>query len=107
MESFDYIKEPLIKGLDKQISVSPAVVSFNNNEDKMVQHPDHYQSSSGLEVIEAIKAFTEDLTGMQAVCTANALKYLCRWHKKNGIQDLKKAKWYIDYLINEETNGDN
>lgn len=106
MEQIDYLNEPRIKDLYKQISVSPAVVSFNN-EDKMVQHPDHYQSSSGLEVIEAIKAFTEDLTGMQAVCTANALKYLCRWHKKNGIQDLKKAKWYINYLINEETNGDN
>ena len=104
MEQINYLKNIDVTGIDKHISLSPAVV---NNEDKMVQHPDHYQSSSGLEVIEVIKAFTEGLTGMQAVCTANALKYLCRWHKKNGIQDLKKAKWYIDYLINEETNGNN
>ena len=40
------------------------------------------------------------LKGMEAVCTANALKYLCRWHKKNGVEDLRKAKWYIEYLIN-------
>ena len=29
----------------------------------------------------------------------NAIKYLCRWRSKNGIEDLKKAKHYIDLLI--------
>lgn len=35
---------------------------------------------------------------------ANAIKYLCRWRNKNGIQDLEKAKHYIDLLIELE-NG--
>ena len=29
----------------------------------------------------------------------NAIKYLCRWRSKNGIEDLKKAKHYIELLI--------
>ena len=66
----------------------------------LVNHPEHYKAKNGLEAIDMIAAFTEGLQGMEAVCTANALKYLCRWHKKNGVEDLKKAKWYIEYLIN-------
>jgi len=37
-------------------------------------------------------------------CEANAIKYLCRWRHKNGIQDLEKARHYIDLLI-ESMNG--
>lgn len=69
------------------------------SKDKMVSHPDHYQSETGLEVIDVIEAFTFDLKGIEAVDTGNALKYLCRWKKKNGIQDLEKAKWYLEHLI--------
>ena len=70
----------------------------------VVNHPEHYQSSKGLETIDVIEAFTEDLTGMEAVCTANVLKYICRWKKKNGVQDLKKAKWYLEKLIEKLDN---
>lgn len=69
-------------------------------DDKAVSHPDHYQSKSGLEVIEVIEAFTSDLKGIEAVDTANVIKYICRWKKKNGLQDLKKAMWYLQNLIN-------
>lgn len=65
----------------------------------MVNHPPHYQSDSGLEVIKVIEAFTEGLEGIEAVCTANIIKYVCRWKKKNGLEDLKKAQWYLDKLI--------
>lgn len=77
------------------------------SKDKMVAHPTHYQSSNGIECIQAIEAATEELQGVEAVCTANAIKYLWRWKKKNGKQDLEKAKWYIDHLIKKiekETN---
>ena len=67
--------------------------------DKMVSHPSHYQSKSGLEVINVISAFTEGLEGIEAVDTGNAIKYICRWKDKNGIQDLEKAMWYIQHLI--------
>lgn len=65
----------------------------------VVNHPPHYISETGLETIDVIEAFTFNLKGMEAVCTANVLKYICRWKNKNGIQDLKKAKWYLDRLI--------
>lgn len=78
-------------------------------DDKMVSHPAHYQSNTGLEVIDVIEAFTFDLKGIQAVCTANVIKYICRWKSKNGLQDLKKAKWYLTHLIEhiEKLEGEN
>lgn len=76
------------------------------SKDKMVSHPEHYQSKKGLEVIHVIEAFTENLTGIEAVDTANILKYVCRWKKKNGVQDLEKAVWYAQHLI-EHLKGDN
>lgn len=74
-------------------------------EDVMVSKPPHYKAANGMEVIDVIEAFTDGLTGMEAVDTANAIKYILRWKKKNGVQDLKKAKWYIEHLISKlETN---
>ena len=72
-----------------------------------VNHPSHYQSKSGLEAIDVIEAFCDGLNGIEAFCTGNALKYLCRWKSKNGIEDLKKAEWYINRLIEHiETSDD-
>lgn len=74
------------------------------SRDKMVSHPDHYQSETGLEVIEAIEAFTFDFKGIEAVDTGNIIKYACRWKKKNGIQDLEKIMWYTQHLIDHLKN---
>jgi len=70
------------------------------SDDQMVSHPQHYQSKSGLEVINVIEAFTADLKGIEATDTGNIIKYICRWKHKNGIQDLKKVIWYATHLIN-------
>ena len=67
----------------------------------IVNRPAHY-AAGGIECIDAIEAAVADLTGPQAVSTANAIKYLWRWHKKGGITDLRKARWYIDRLIQNE-----
>lgn len=66
-----------------------------------INHPDHYQLN-GMETIDIIGAATSELAGIEAFDTGNALKYLCRWKKKNGIEDLKKAVWYIQHLIDFE-----
>ena len=66
----------------------------------MVNHPAHY-TQGGIECIDAIKAATTGLTGVEAVCTGNALKYLWRWKFKNGVQDIEKAIWYLQRLIKE------
>ena len=70
----------------------------------MVNHPSHY-TQGGIECIDALKAATVSKTGIEAVCTANAIKYLWRYEEKNGIEDVKKARWYIDRLIKELENG--
>lgn len=55
-----------------------------------VNHPDHY-NANGVEVIDVIENWGLDFE------TGNALKYMCRAGRKNdnGIEDLKKALWYI------------
>lgn len=65
----------------------------------MVNHPPHYMSETGLETIDVIEAFTFDLKGIEAVATGNVLKYMCRWKKKDGLRDLKKAQRYLTILI--------
>ena len=64
----------------------------------MVNHPPHY-ARGGIEVIDVIEAFTSDLRGMEAVDTANIIKYVLRWKHKNGLEDLEKARWYLNHLI--------
>jgi hypothetical protein len=67
----------------------------------MVNHPSHY-TQGGIECIDALEAATINLKGIEAVCTANAIKYLWRWKEKGGIEDLEKSKWYIDRLIKKD-----
>ena len=70
-----------------------------------VNQPAHYTAGS-IECIDALEAATTGLEGIEAVCTANAIKYLWRWKRKNGVEDLRKARWYIERLIARETRHD-
>ena len=69
----------------------------------VVQKPEHYNTNlpEGVEVIDIIAAQTAGLFGIRAVCQANVIKYTLRWQKKNGVQDLEKARFYLDRLIGE------
>jgi hypothetical protein len=64
----------------------------------MVNSPSHYTQGS-IECIDAIAQVVKDLDGMEAMCTGNAIKYLWRWKHKNGVEDLKKAQWYLQRMI--------
>lgn len=66
--------------------------------DDKVNHPAHYTGGK-VEYIDAVEAATKGLTGFEGLCTGNAIKYLWRWKHKNGAEDLRKAKWYIDRLL--------
>lgn len=70
-----------------------------------VNHPQHYISNAGIEVIDVIEAFTEDLSGVEATDTGNCIKYILRWKNKNGVEDLKKCRWYLDHLISHIENS--
>ena len=77
--------------------------SFNScrarNGLDMVNHPKHYKAKNGMEVIDVIEAFTANLSGYEATHTGNVIKYICRWKEKNGLEDLRKAQWYLNRLI--------
>ena len=64
----------------------------------MVNSPSHY-TQGAIECIDAIEQVVKDLDGMEAMCTGNAIKYLWRWKHKNGVEDLKKAVWYLQRMI--------
>lgn len=61
-------------------------------------NPNHYKM--------AIQPIDFILANNIPFAEGNVIKYICRWKKKNGLEDLKKAKQYIDFLINE-TEKDN
>lgn len=73
-------------------------------------NPNHYKQGN-MEAIDVIETFTKDLKGFEAVDTGNILKYIMRWKNKNGLEDLKKARWYLEHLIKKikekggHTNG--
>ena len=71
----------------------------------VVNHPSHY-TQGGIECIDAITAATVGKTGIEAVCVANVVKYLWRYEEKNGLEDVKKARWYLERLINELSEGE-
>jgi hypothetical protein len=73
---------------------------MTNPKPDMVNHPSHY-TQGGIECIDAIAAAVTGLTGMEAVCTGNIIRYIWRWKHKNGLQDVQKCRWFVDKLIKE------
>ena len=71
-----------------------------SNGTDTVNHPSHY-SSGKYECIEVMKEVF-GVEKVKAFCELNAFKYMWRSNKKNGTEDLKKARFYTDYLINME-----
>lgn len=78
----------------------PKEATESSNKPDMVNHPQHY-TQGGIECIDALKAATVGKRGIEAVCVANVVKYLWRYEEKNGIEDVRKAKWYIERLLKE------
>ena len=67
----------------------------------MVNHPPHY-NKYGIECIDALRASTGE--GFEYYLQGNVMKYLWRYRYKNGIEDLKKANWYLELMIAEKQN---
>lgn len=63
----------------------------------VVNKPEHYRQG-GLECIEAIEA-SMSREEFQGYLKGNIEKYVWRYRYKNGVQDLHKARWYLDRLI--------
>lgn len=78
----------------KKEETEPKFVSF---EEFDAINPNHYKSGN----MECIDALAETLgsEGIKAFCKGNVIKYLWRYEKKNGVEDLRKAQWYLNKLI--------
>lgn len=61
-------------------------------------NPDHYKAGK-VECIDALEAATVNKTGIEAICTANVIKYLWRYENKGKLEDVEKAEWYLIKLI--------
>ena len=61
-----------------------------------INHPSHYAGA-----IETIDYMQDKLTaeGFEGYLVGNCIKYLSRYKKKNGVEDLKKCQWYLKKLI--------
>ncbi|HEM4066599.1 TPA: DUF3310 domain-containing protein [Streptococcus suis] len=69
---------------------------FNN-----VTKPKHYQGKYGMEALAVVKNFIGNLAGERAYYWGNIIKYLLRFQSKNGLEDLKKARQHLDWLIED------
>ncbi|WP_304180726.1 DUF3310 domain-containing protein [Leptotrichia trevisanii] len=69
-------------------------------ENDNVNSPKHYKLEGlDVEAIDIIKATVKDFNSF---CHGNIIKYVLRANKKNGIEDFKKAKKYIEMMIGDE-----
>lgn len=104
---------------NKIIGLDSVAISDNNTEkckdnkdlslyknDNIIS-PNHYVSDDGIEVFDVQEAFIHELKAMSASYWCNVVKYILRFQRKNGVEDLKKAKYYLEKLIEkEETKGE-
>ena len=71
--------------------------AFMRRQADMVNSPPHYNQGD-IEAIDAIEAALGH-EGFKAYCRGNILKYSWRAEHKNGLQDMEKARWYLERLI--------
>ena len=77
-----------------------------------INKPSHYQGRYGMESIDVLRNFMTD-EELKGFYMGNSLKYILRHQKKNGLEDLKKARKNLDWLIeemeheNQNINGNN
>jgi hypothetical protein len=85
---------------------NPALAKFAEREstNDPVKSPSHYQLLPGVEVIDVRKALLDKMqpagwTHYQSDCWSRSWEYLTRAMAKNGLEDLKKARTYLNWLI--------
>lgn len=72
------------------------------NEFDNINKPSHYQGKYGLEAIDVVRNFAGGLSAVEGFYWGNAMKYMLRFQRKNGLEDLKKARKNLEWLIEEK-----
>lgn len=70
------------------------------DDEKTVNHPSYYEIGN-MECID-VMIETQGIEAVKSFCICNTFKYIYRWKNKNGVEDIKKAKWYIDKYLELE-----
>ena len=70
----------------------------------LVNHPPHYESGK-FECID-VMVETQGSKAVQHFCICNAFKYLYRHKRKNGLEDIKKAIWYLNKYVKLEEKAE-
>ena len=91
-----------LKELAKKIITTDILEPKDTENNDNIIRPNHYASDKGFEVFDVQEAFIHELKGMAASYWCNIVKYILRFQRKTGVEDLKKAKYYLEQLIEEE-----
>lgn len=83
----------------KELTWDEIKVNSVINAEETINHPYHYQGKT--EVIEIIEQLAEEMEGKKAFNLGNVIKYIFRHEDKGGLEDLKKAAWYLDRVIKD------
>lgn len=99
--SSGYVYESRWRDFEDTEDIEIKPITYPIKETDPVNHPAHY----GLGKIECIEYIQDFLTTEEYIgyLRGNIAKYMHRWRYKNGVEDLKKARWYQDRLIEVET----
>ncbi|EMK1514937.1 DUF3310 domain-containing protein, partial [Listeria monocytogenes] len=99
IEKYKAKQDEVAKWFDDAANAMKAVatvgVSMKNDNNDNVNNPSHY-TAGGIETLDYIKAKVKDYPSYAA---GNILKYVSRYEHKNGVEDLKKAQFYLNDLI--------
>ena len=104
--SAEELEKQLKALLPKKLALEPlpkedrAIKMPESSKPDNVNHPKHY-CKGGVESIDFVRAAVSNLSGFEAVCVANIIKYMWRYKEKNGIEDVMKAAKYLEWLQEE------
>lgn len=89
---------------DAELDKALAAIGAVSPEPDNVNHPKHYELPGGLECFDVLIA-TQGKEAAQHFCLCNAMKYLFRQGRKNGREDIEKARWYLDKYLELTKEG--
>ena len=108
--SAEELEKQLKALLPKKLALEPfpkedrAIKMPESSKSDNVNRPKHY-CKGGVESIDFVKAAVSNLSGFEAVCVANIIKYMWRYKEKNGLEDVMKAAKYLEWLQEEVKNN--
>lgn len=92
---------------DEELAECIEKISVHSVENDDVVHPEHYQLPGGMQVVD-IELAVFGRAALMEHCLCSATEYILRHKRKNGLEDIRKAQWWIGkYLELAEMKGEN